>query len=943
MCRVATIQAVLLQLMKIYKYFCVLMLCCIAGAANASHIIGADFYYTHITGLTYQITLVLYGDCATKFTPNGSYNNLPGSSPEVKIIDGTVFSTTIDLGIQAPAAGVDVTPVCPAYATQTTCFSPTATIPGITKFVYSGTYTLPHESANWLFQFTGNLGSNGQAGLQAGRSNGITNIVFTGNSSVMVLQAELNNATPSGYNNSPTFTSLPTPFYCINIPQEYNQGSVDPDGDSLVFNLANALQQQNMNSATVVPVTYQFGYSATHPLSAAAGTFSYNSLNGQLGFTPDNVQTSLVLNKVTEYRAGVKVGSAMREMNFIVLGTCNNTPPSGDIDSPSTVGGSAVAGDANTIYACPGSPDISFHIYPHDPDGVVYVSLAGVPSGATATITGDSTDTPDIFFFWNTASLSVGNYTFYVTYRDDGCPLSSAQTEAYTIRITDPPLISAAQLGRTDCQHKALVQYTASLGSIPRTITVAQNGIALHTVTDTSGTALDSLAAGDYTITVTSAGLNCASQVAFVVVDSGRYPYPPLLTSPVQYCKGDSASQLTMQAAGGGSIQWYSATHQLLPNAPTPNTAVDGNTVFYVAQTVGVCSQSPTDSVLVQVTTRPTATFTAAPSQVCARSPVTLQFTGTTTNIANVVFNWQTDGADSTIGTGEGPLTVIWDTAGQKTITLQVTENGCPSLPYQQQVLVKPTPVSLFTVSNPCQYDPVTVTYDALPLDDQQYAWSFPGTSMVTSNGDGPFNLSYAQAGFDTLTLITSLNGCADTFSKAIEVYPKPQVETPIKEDTACFGDVVYLSATGADTYQWLPADKVYTSPSTGQLFIRVTEPSTYTVIGTTIHGCTDTATVTYTDVIACCTFSFPDAFTPNGDGKNDGYSPIIYGNQLWYNFSIYNRWGQCVFHSQDPSQQWNGTVGGKPCDVDTYYYQMKAKCLTGKEIEQNGDFILIR
>ena len=43
-----------------------------------------------------------------------------------------------------------------------------------------------------------------------------------------------------------------------------------------------------------------------------------------------------------------------------------------------------------------------------------------------------------------------------------------------------------------------------------------------------------------------------------------------------------------------------------------------------------------------------------------------------------------------------------------------------------------------------------------------------------------------------------------------------------------------------------------------------------------------------------------PTAFTPNNDGKNDVFRPLIYGNVKKYQFTVYNRWGQIVFQTSE-------------------------------------------
>ena len=56
-----------------------------------------------------------------------------------------------------------------------------------------------------------------------------------------------------------------------------------------------------------------------------------------------------------------------------------------------------------------------------------------------------------------------------------------------------------------------------------------------------------------------------------------------------------------------------------------------------------------------------------------------------------------------------------------------------------------------------------------------------------------------------------------------------------------------------------------------------------------------------------------PTAFTPNNDGKNDAWAPVL--NCDWYDFkfTVFDRWGRIVFQSLDPEEVWYGQVEGTP------------------------------
>jgi hypothetical protein len=172
-----------------------------------------------------------------------------------------------------------------------------STIPGVGRFIFTGTYTFSTTSANWHFYFDGDLTSPANNGHRAGRATNITNISA---GSVIAMDALLNNV--PGPNSSPTFTTLPTPFYCNNVPQQYNPGAVDINNDSLTYALVPGLAS-TFGSA----VTYVGGATATAPLTTVTGAFNSSSSTGQLSFTPSAAQRSLVVHQVTEYRNGVIV------------------------------------------------------------------------------------------------------------------------------------------------------------------------------------------------------------------------------------------------------------------------------------------------------------------------------------------------------------------------------------------------------------------------------------------------------------------------------------------------------------------------------------------------------------------------------------------------------------------------------------------------------------
>ncbi len=68
--------------------------------------------------------------------------------------------------------------------------------------------------------------------------------------------------------------------------------------------------------------------------------------------------------------------------------------------------------------------------------------------------------------------------------------------------------------------------------------------------------------------------------------------------------------------------------------------------------------------------------------------------------------------------------------------------------------------------------------------------------------------------------------------------------------------------------------------------------------------------------------FTLPNVFTPNGDGPNDTFHGLTFGNYRTFLIKIFNRWGELVFESTDQYFKWDGTnKAGKECTEGVYYY----------------------
>jgi gliding motility-associated-like protein len=86
-----------------------------------------------------------------------------------------------------------------------------------------------------------------------------------------------------------------------------------------------------------------------------------------------------------------------------------------------------------------------------------------------------------------------------------------------------------------------------------------------------------------------------------------------------------------------------------------------------------------------------------------------------------------------------------------------------------------------------------------------------------------------------------------------------------------------------------------------------------------------------------------PTAFTPNGDGNNDIFKPILIGMKELRYFRVYNRFGQLLYSTGDIGKGWDGKFGGRGQDPATYVWMAEGITYKGEVKFKKGYVVLIR
>tara|TARA_B100000809_G_scaffold129856_1_gene127773 strand:+ start:369 stop:3014 length:2646 start_codon:yes stop_codon:yes gene_type:complete len=108
--------------------------------------------------------------------------------------------------------------------------------------------------------------------------------------------------------------------------------------------------------------------------------------------------------------------------------------------------------------------------------------------------------------------------------------------------------------------------------------------------------------------------------------------------------------------------------------------------------------------------------------------------------------------------------------------------------------------------------------------------------------------------------------------------------------------------------------------------------------------GCVSKANETIDE--ACFVYSLPNVFTPGNDGLNDVFQPFPYRFVESVEMQIFNRWGNLVYWTSDPNILWDGNEmeNDKPCSDGTYFYTCTVNevCLDGIQSRKLKGFITL-
>ena len=263
---------------------------------------------------------------------------------------------------------------------------------------------------------------------------------------------------------------------------------------------------------------------------------------------------------------------------------------------------------------------------------------------------------------------------------------------------------------------------------------------------------------------------------------------------------------------------------------------------------------------------------------------------------------------------------------------------GCKSDTAFKTLFVNPVPDVTMNFKNSCKNAPVNFKATDNSGTVTQWKWVFgDGAVATTQNTQHTYT---ANGTYKVKLFATAATGCySDSLQKDITIYGTKAFAG--NDTIAAAGQPVQLHATGGLSYSWTPAIGLSDVNISNPVAI-ISSTQTYFLKAFTPEGCESYDDVTV-KIYKGPDIYLPNAFTPNGDTKNDLFKGIAVGIKQFNYLKVYNRWGQLVFYTTDYNKGWDGMWKGRQQPGGVYIILANGIDFKGNIIDKKATVMLIR
>jgi gliding motility-associated-like protein len=399
----------------------------------------------------------------------------------------------------------------------------------------------------------------------------------------------------------------------------------------------------------------------------------------------------------------------------------------------------------------------------------------------------------------------------------------------------------------------------------------------------------------------------------------------------------------------------------------SPHTFTGPGTYTITATITGACGTYTKDTTVTVISCIPPLVCnpTAQINSIGTCVENTVSFTATADSaIASVSWNFGDSGSTSNTDNGTS-TTHLFSGIGTYTVTATVTANcgTVTTATYNINIItcsIPCDPTSAITSVGTCIENVVSFTATA-DSAIASVSWNFgdPGSPSNSANGTSATHLFSGIGTYTVTATVTTDCGTVTTATYTVNIVtcvnPNNICEATISSSFTCLDfpatfDIAADSSILSVNWNFDDPNSNNNTTSGVTTAHEFSAPGGYNVTAIIELSCGFDTLSKLVQLDACVTpptdlcpaLSIPNAFTPNGDGKNDDFKILNPASYQSLQLNVYNRWGELVF-SGNTSSAWDGTFNGQSQSMGVYVYTATGVCLNGKKLGMNGSVTLLR
>jgi gliding motility-associated-like protein len=866
----------------------------------ANHIIGGEIYYTYVgkgvsaTSHVYKITLKLY--------KGGSGANLD------VVVPITIFRSTSGASIKGQVYTKKYAtlegPFEVNYFSTDPCIYPPEDV-NYQYGLYTVTVDLQESSYGYIIAYQRCCRDASIKNLKQPGEQGAT--YFT------KIPGRLNATAPlSVINSSPKFSNNDSALVCRFSKFTLNFSAVDDDGDNLTYQFV-AAHRGAGNIKDGIKCTeyrpdpacfpfedclYEQGFSETSPMGP---NVTINPSTGIISGVAPGAGLYVVAVMCYEIRGSIIIGFHYKEFLIKVSAACSavtaqlNTRPVSCDSFTVNFQNDAINNRISVDY---------FWNFGEPSSGVNNTSLLAAPAH-TYSQAGDYKVKLKVSIGGNCADSAETIVKIYPGIRPDFDVFGECKNTA--ILFTD----------KTQADYGNITSWEWNFGDIISgfdNMSLLQNPSHVYSY------------ANNYTINLkVESSKGCIDTVSkFITVKNS--PQFSVFPKDTLICTIDT---LQIGVIGLGSVQW--SPNYMISNTSfqSPLVSPDVNTIYKIKFT-DAFGCGATDSVIINVTDK-VYQGNNYDTVICEKDPIILRLSSNA-----LYYTWTPDNGTLSNTVIKNPTVTL---SGSTATVYNVVGKISDKCFAENSITVTPVPypVPVAPDVNVCAGESVQLQATGGSI----YNWN-PKTFLNNSTIPNPLAIKPSASVIYTLT-VKDILGCPKPVQKTVRLNViKINANAGPRDTSVVLGQPLQLDAGGGTSYLWLPDNRWLSNTAIGNP-VALPQNNIEYIVRVSDRGCVGLDSINVKVYFVAPDLYVPNAFTPNRDGLNDIFRPVLLGIKSLDLFQVFNRFGQVIYNSTAVAKGWDGTFGGRPQESGTYLWIAKATDYTGKKIQRKGSLILIR